>query len=552
MTDKIKKPKQKLELTWIGKDNRPRLEPRILLPDDEHSYHAAKRSPDGDCFDNKLIYGDNLLVLKSLEQDYTGKVKCIYIDPPYNTGNAFEHYDDGLEHSIWLCMMRDRLELLRTLLAEDGSLWISIDADESHYLKVMCDEIFGRKNFVDEVIWQRSYAPINLKKTLSRSHDAILVYSKNSEGFRLNKLPRSDAADARYKNPDNDLRGVWKSGDLSVGPAVEKQIYEITIPSGRKVMPSKGRCWVVSKDRLEEMILDNRIWFGKDGNNVPSVKRFLSEVKDGVVAMTVWTHQDVGHNQDAKREARMFNEDNVFATPKPERLMERIIHIATNEGDIVLDSFAGSGTTGAVAHKMKRKWIMVELGDHCYTHIVPRMKQVVDGTDKGGISESVGWERGGGFRAYKLAPSMLKKDDWGYWIINKEVYNPERLAEAMCKHMGFKYAPDDTHYWMQGYAHEASYIYVTTQTMVAEQLHALNELVGDRRSLLVCCSAFIGADDIYKNLTIKKIPDVVLAACEWARDDYSLRVNNLPVARREATPKTAQDDFFNPEDNNDE
>ena len=548
--DKIKKPKQKLELTWIGKDDRPRLEPRILLPDDKHSYHAATRSPDGDCFDNKLIYGDNLLVLKSLEQDYSGKVKCVYIDPPYNTGNAFEHYDDGVEHSIWLCMMRDRLELLRTLLAEDGSLWISIDADESHYLKVMCDEIFGRKNFVDEVIWQRAHAPINLKKTLSRSHDAILVYSKNSEGFRLNKLPRSDLTDARYKNPDRDPRGNWTSGDLSVGPAVEKQVYAITTPSGRKIMPSKGRCWVVSKDRLEEMILDNRIWFGKDGNNTPRIKRFLSEVKDGIVATTIWPHVAVGHNQDAKKEVKKFNNDSVFATPKPERLLERIIQLATNKGDLVLDSFAGSGTTGAVAHKMCRKWIMVELGDHCYTHIVPRMKQVIDGTDKGGISESVGWNYGGGFRAYKLAPSMLKKDDWGYWIINKEVYNPERLAEAMCKHMGFKYAPDSIHYWMQGHAHENSYIYVTTQTMVAEQLHALNEEVGEGRSLLVCCSAFMGAGDIYDNLTLAKIPEAVLAACEWARDDYSLRVNNLPVALREAVPKSAQDDFFNPEDDN--
>ncbi len=545
MTDKIKKPKQKLELTWIGKDKRPRLEPRILLPDDDHSHHAATRSPDGDCFDNKLIYGDNLLVLKSLEQDYSGKVKCIYIDPPYNTGNAFEHYDDGVEHSIWLCMMRDRLELLRTLLAEDGSLWISIDADESHYLKVMCDEIFGRKNFVDEVIWQRAHAPINLKKTLSRSHDAILVYSKNSEGFRLNKLPRSDLTDARYKNPDRDPRGNWTSGDLSVGPAVEKQVYAITTPSGRKIMPSKGRCWVVSKDRLEEMILDNRIWFGKDGNNTPRIKRFLSEVKDGIVATTIWPHVAVGHNQDAKKEVKKFNNDSVFATPKPERLLERIIQLATNKGDLVLDSFAGSGTTGAVAHKMCRKWIMVELGDHCYTHIVPRMKQVVDGTDDGGISKFVNWKGGGGFRAYKLAPSMLKKDDWGYWIIDMDLYNAHMLAEAMCKHMGFKYAPDSTHYWMQGHAHENSYIYVTTQTMEAEQLHVLNDAVGEGRSLLVCCLAFMGADDIYDNLTLAKIPKAVLKNCECGFDSYSLGIQGLPIT--EADLRT---DLFNEEEEN--
>ncbi|MCH9664783.1 MAG: site-specific DNA-methyltransferase, partial [Gammaproteobacteria bacterium] len=212
---------------------------------------------------------------------------------------------------------------------------------------------------------------------------------------------------------------------------------------------------------------------------------------------------------------------------------------------LVLDSFAGSGTTGAVAHKMKRKWIMVELGEHCYTHIVPRMKQVVDGTDDGGISKSVNWKGGGGFRAYELAPSMLKKDKRKQWIINKDVYNPERLAEAMCKHMGFKYAPDSTYYWMQGRAHETAYIYVTTQTMEAEQLHALNAEVGKGRSLLVCCSAFIGADDIYKNLTIKKIPDAVLKNCEWGCDSYSLGIQGLPIA--EADLKT---DLFNEEEKN--
>ena len=228
---------QKLELTWVGKyDEQKPLEPRILIESPEYSYGEVEtgvlpnRKP---WKGNMLIHGDNLLALKALEQDYAGQVKCIYIDPPYNTGNAFEHYDDGVEHSIWLSLMRERLVLLRTLLSDDGSIWISIDADESHYLKVLCDEIFGRKNFIDEVIWQRSYAPINLKKTLSRSHDTILVYAKNkSDKYELNRLPRSSEANDRYKNPDNDPRGVWQSDNFSVGPCVQEKVYEVVLPSG--------------------------------------------------------------------------------------------------------------------------------------------------------------------------------------------------------------------------------------------------------------------------------------------------------------------------------
>ena len=285
---------QKLELTWVGKyDEQQPLEPRILIENPEYSYGEVETGmlPNGKSWKgNMLIHGDNLLALKALEQDYAGQVKCIYIDPPYNTGNAFEHYDDGVEHSIWLSLMRERLVLLRNLLSDDGSIWISIDADESHYLKVLCDEIFGRKNFIDEVIWQRSYAPINLKKTLSRSHDTILVYAKNkSDKYELNKLPRSADANDRYKNPDNDPRGVWKSSDCTVGPVVAEKLYPITTPSGRVVYPSSGRCWLYTEERFREMCADNRIWFGPDGNSVPSVKKFLSEEKDGITAQTLRT-----------------------------------------------------------------------------------------------------------------------------------------------------------------------------------------------------------------------------------------------------------------------
>ncbi|ACS51329.1 site-specific DNA-methyltransferase [Bartonella grahamii] len=518
--------KQKLELNWIGKEKRPKLEPRILLEDLEKSYHASHQISSQDIFDNKLIFGDNLLTLKALEQEYMGKVKCIYIDPPYNTGNAFEHYEDGLEHSLWLSLMRDRLELLHHLLADDGSIWISIDDDEQAYLKVMMDEIFGRQNFINNIIWQKKYAPQNDTKWLSDNHDFIMVYAKDKMFWRPQLLPRSSDMDARYKNPDNDPRGPWKSGDLSVKRVTLKDIYEIITPSGRKVMPPNGRSWAMNEKKFFELLKDNRIWFGPTGSNVPSLKRFLSEVKNGTVSMTIWPYTEVGHNQDAKKEVKVFNSDNVFTTPKPERLMERIIQLATNPGDLILDSFAGSGTTGAVAHKMGRKWIMIELGEHCHTHIIPRLKQVIDGTDQGGISKSVNWQGGGGFRYYRLAPSLLQKDPWGQWIISRE-YNAAMLSEAMCKHMGFTYAPDENHYWMQGYSTETDYIYVTTSAMTHEQLRIMSEEVGSHRTLLICGTAFDTKSASFENLTLTKIPRAVLEKCEWGRDDYSLNVANL-------------------------
>lgn len=526
--------KQKLELVWVGKEKRARLEPRILIEDSAKSYHAAKRVSNDDIFDNMLIHGDNLLALKALEQECAGKVKCIYIDPPYNTGNAFEHYDDGIEHSLWLSLMRERLEVLRNLLSEDGSIWISIDADESHYLKVLCDEVFGRSNFIDEVIWQRSYAPINLKKTLSRSHDAILVYAKNqTPNFCLNKLPRSDDANARYKNPDNDPRGVWQSDNLSVGPVIEEKVYAIITPSGRSVLPPKGYCWRLTKERLAEYIADNRIWFGEDGNNTPRIKRFLSEVKDGVVAMTLWTHQEVGHNQDAKREIKALNLGSVFDTPKPERLIERILTLGSNKGDLVLDSFLGSGTTAAVAHKMGRRWIGIELGDHCDTHCAPRLKKVIDGEDQGGITKSANWQGGGGFRYYNLAPSLIKFDEWGNPVINKQ-FDEHMLVRALCKIEGFDFAPSPDTYWKQGKSTETDFIYITTQHLTAQMLTKLNEDVGQKNSLLICCGSFDGNAERYGNLTIKKIPKAILKKCEWNHDDYSLEIKNLPFA--EPTP----------------
>ena len=532
--------KQKLELTWIGKENRPKLEPRILLEDAAKSYHAKHRVTDGDIFDNQLIFGDNLLALKALEAEFAGKVKCVFIDPPYNTGSAFTHYDDGVEHSIWLSLMRDRLEIIQRLLSEDGSLWITIDDNEAHYLKVLCDEVFGRANFVANVVWQKKASPQANAIWLSDSHDNILVYANNKSIWRPKLLSRSDEAVARYKNPDNDKRGAWTSGDCTISltggqrgaqyakTGFSANIYEITTPSGRKVTSPSGTCWRFSKDKFQELVNENRIWFGEDGSNVPRYKRFLSDVQDGVVPTTWWDRKDVGDNQQAKREVTFFNSEQVFSTPKPESLIQRILEIATNPNDLVLDSFAGSGTTGAVAHKMGRRWIMIELGEHCHTHVIPRLQKVIDGEDKGGISEAVNWQGGGGFRYYKLAPSLLRQDAYGQWVINKE-YNAEMLAQALCKLEGFAYAPSDAHYWMHGYSTERDFIYVTTANLNHEQLQQLSDEVGAERSLLVLCTAFRGRGE-YPNLTVKKIPKQVLSRCEWGHDDYSLQVENLPKA----------------------
>ena len=523
--------KQKLELKWVGKENRPRLEPRILLEDPEKSYHAAHRVGEDDIFDNRLIFGDNLLALKALEQEFAGKVKCVFIDPPYNTGSAFEHYQDGLEHSIWLGLMRDRLELLKRLLSEDGSLWITIDDNEAHYLKVLCDEIFGRPNFVANVIWQKRIGPDN-RLPLGDAHDHILVFASNRAKFQANanRIPLSPKQIAQFKNPDNDPRGPWtSSSNFSAQGFRPNQMYKIKTPGGAEYSPPEGRCWVTVESEFKRLLAEGRMWFGQDGRGMPRKKTYLRE-QEGRMSWTWWPNDEVGNTQESKKEIiSLFGSDNVFDTPKPERLMQRIIHIATNPGDLVLDSFAGSGTTGAVAHKMGRRWIMVELGEHCHTHIIPRLKKVIDGEDKRGVSEAVGWQGGGGFRYFKLAPSLLETDKWGREVISK-AYNAEMLAEALCKLEGFTYAPSDAVYWQQGHSTERDFIYVTTQTLGPEQLQQLSEEVGPDQTLLVLCSAFRGNVDRRPNLTVKKIPNHIRARCEWGHDDYSLNVENLPKA----------------------
>ncbi|WP_292063664.1 site-specific DNA-methyltransferase [Brevundimonas sp. UBA7664] len=529
--------KTKLELTWIGKENRPRLEPRILIEEERLSHHATARR-DGDKFNNVLIRGDNLLGLKALEATHTGSVKCIYIDPPYNTGSAFTLYDDSVEHSLWLGLLRERVSVLHRLLSDDGSIWISIDDREGHYLKVLMDEIFGRANFVANVIWQKKFSAQNDAKWLSDVHEHILVYARNKEIWRPNRLPIATKTSTKRSNADDDARGAWISVDYTCNKNRQERprlYYPIKNPNtGEEVWPKETAVWRFSPETHAKNVEEGLVYWGKKGtNSVPRYKNFKAVEATDQVPTTLWLHEDVGNTQEAKKEAVASQPDQPFPTPKPERLIERILQIATNPGDLVLDSFAGSGTTGAVAHKMGRRWIMVELGDHCETHIVPRLNKVINGEDSGGITEAVSWKGGGGYRYYKLAPSLLEKDQFDNWVISKS-YNPAMLAEAMCKHFGFAYAPSDEHYWMHGHSSETDFIYVTTNSLTHEQLAAISDEVGPERTLLICCRAFQGGNaDAFGNLTIRKIPGAILDRCEWGKDDYSLKIEALPLIEDE-------------------
>jgi len=414
-------------LNWIGKE-------AVINHHRQVPYHLLRCDNSLSCGDadsgNLLVEGDNLLALKALLPYYAGQVKCIYIDPPYNTGNENWVYNDNVNspemkkwlgkvvgkegedltrNDKWLCMMYPRLCLLKEFLKEDGVIFVSIDDDEGHYLKALMDEIFGRNNFVANIIWQKKFSPQNDAKWLSDSHDHILLFAKNKERWRPNLLNRTAEMDNRYKNPDNDPRGVWASSDMTVKTYSAEYDFPITTPSGKEVLPTNGRCWFTSKDNIQKLIDDHRIWFGKKGNNVPRIKTFLSEVKDGITPMTVWLHSEVGHNQEAKQELKKIlgqDAENIFDTPKPIRLLERIIQLSTDENDIVLDSFAGSGTTGHTIFKMNkqdngnRKFILVEMETEiCKKITYNRLKSAINGYT---YNDTKVEGLGGGFRYCKL------------------------------------------------------------------------------------------------------------------------------------------------------
>ena len=327
------------------------------------------------------------------------------------------------------------------------------------------------------------------------------------------------------------------SSDYTAQGFRPNQMYKITTPGGANYTPPEGVCWKNVEEVFLALKAEGRMWFGNNGRGMPRRKTYLSE-SEGNTAWTWWPNSEVGHTQESKKESNaLFGSANAFDTPKPERLLERIIHLTSDLGDLILDSFAGSGTTGAVAHKMGRRWIMVELEETCHTHIVPRLKKVIDGEDAGGITKTVNWKGGGGFRYYRLGPSLIVEDEWGNPVINSE-FNAAMLAEAMCKLEGFEYAPSEDVYWIQGKSTETDFLYVTTQFMSRDMLNRLSDEVGPERSLLICCSAFRCDPTQFPNLTIKKIPKAVLKKCEWGHDDYSLEIKNLPKAPPEPEEQT--------------
>lgn len=553
------KAKNKLELTWIGKENRAKLEPRILIEDPERSYHASHRISENDFFDNRLIYGDNLLALKSIEQELTGRIKCVYIDPPFNTGQMFDHYDDGIEHSLWLSQMRSRFEILHRLLSTDGSLFVHLNDEELDYCRVILDEVFGRSNFLNRITIEArapsAFSTVNAG--VFKAAEYLLWYAKDKERFEDRPVRTKRAPDYAYnkwlENPDDPYQ-KWRFKPLLTAyedspPSRSRRPDSLLEHFNRFIIENANRiCRLasISDSGAGQTIVEGKIRslqqpgeiirieregdlddvFIVDGQQILFYGKNVSII-DGIAEATapltnIWT--DIAWEGIANEGGVTFKKGK-----KPERLIHRCISLATLPGDTVLDSFAGSGTTGAVAHKMGRRWIMVELGEHCKTHIVPRLKNVIDGNDPGGVTKTVDWKGGGGFRYFKLGPTLIVNDEWGNPVINPD-FNAAMLAEAMCKLEGFTFDPDPDTYWQQGYSSETDFIYVTTQFMSNEMLTKMSEDVGPNRSLLICCSAFRADVNRYDNLNVKKIPKAVLRKCEWGHDDYSLEVANLPDA----------------------
>ena len=514
----------KLELTWIGKEDEPlAIEPRLLLDTPEYSFGDVETGtlPNGKPWPgNMLIHGDNLLALRALEENFKGAVKCIYIDPPYNTGNAFEHYDDSVEHSLWLSLMQRRIQLLYDLLAKDGVLFINLDENEHAYCKIICDEIFGRSNYIGDLIWQKRKGGGNDSRYIAIDHDYILVYAKNKskEVHPRWYVSQSEEYQKRYKEIDeNGNRYFW---DTVARNGLKNSIpVTIKCPDGTVLKINSQKSQATIEDGLKDGTV--RLTRSKKGWTLHH-RVYMS---GNQVLRSILT--DVGTNKSAGDESVILFGKNPFDYPKPEALIDKILELTTKPGDLVLDSFLGSGTTAAVAHKMGRRWIGVELGDHAYTHCAVRMKKVIEG-EQGGISKSHNWQGGGGFKFYELAPSLLNKDKYGNLVINKD-YNADMLAAAMAKHQGFTFSPDAELYWKQGRSSEHDFIFTTTQLITAEMLETIHDQLGENESLLICCTKFQPeCRDKYSNITIKKIPKVLLDTCEFDHDDYSLNIVSVP------------------------
>ena len=548
--------KTKLELTWIGHDEAPQPEPRILLEDSTWSHHAKSRTGQSDQFENAVILADNLLALKALESELTGQVKCIYIDPPYNARAATPDYDDNLEHSLWLSMMRDRLVILwRLLTKQNGVLLISINDDEGHYLKVLCDQLFGRDKFVASLVWNYEGNTDNQAKIINY-HEYILVYSTTGEvdppGVfdpsipENSKLFRPEIRNTVVKNgPKNPPKPVllprgfpaaFNNGIIRASAVTYPRYAEdLVVEDGKLSSPVVATSGWSARELLEDFIASGfRAVVDTKGQQTVFELR-----PSGAIEAVKKRIQEKGHFTSVLRGLGTTNQMRIllekigvkFAYPKPVNLIAHLVAAFSGPNDLVLDSFAGSGTTGHAVLQLNRttgssrRFILVEqVPETMFRVTIPRLRAVVDGSPKADLPPC-----GGGFRFLRLAPSMLEKDKYGRWVVSKQ-YNPVMLAEAMCKHEGFKFAPSDVVYWQQGQSTERDFIYVTTQTLAREQLAQLSEEVGPDRSLLVCCAAFRANPDEFPNLTLKKIPHAVLHRCEWGRDDYSLAVSELPEA----------------------
>ena len=568
MTEKL----TRLELTWPGKEDRFNPEPRILLEDKEKSFSYEPDITSGGLFeeqkvkptyDNMLIHGDNLLALKALEQDYTGKIKCIYIDPPYNTGNAFEHYDDGLEHSIWLSLMRDRLEILRRFLAEDGFFCCEIDDSEGQYLKVLLDEIFGRNNYLTTIYVQVRYADKTLKQDMDfhKQIEQIHIYRKNYGakpnlniveksfekynfyiretgigeeitlgGKRVIKFRPSDYEIYQDEGSEDGRKEIWASGTILDGNSSGRFFRDYL--TGRYQTDGYGilyKVYGIGDDKF-----DFRYFTGPKKEGATKGKYYqgvpLEQINNPDFQQTspIENFIDLAG---AFGNCRLEGGVDFRGGKKPEILLQKILMHFSNPGDLVLDSFLGSGTTAAVAHKMGRRWIGIEMGDQAYTHCLPRLQNVITGNDSTGVTKSTGWLCGGGFKFYELASSLIIKDKYGQQIISDK-YNADMLAEAMCKVLGYHYKPDTEKYWKQGYSSEKSFIYTTTMAMQETSLEKIASEIGDN-NLLICCSAFIGNSSAYPNITVKKIPSAILKKCEWGREGYPLNLKDYHPSEAE-------------------
>lgn len=573
---------QRLELTWIGKGKEPKIEPRILLHDPSKDYGDPNT-------ENMLIHGDNLLALKALEQQYTGKVKCIYIDPPYNTGAAFEHYDDNLEHSIWLKLMKSRLEILKNLLAPEGAICVQIDNVEMAYLKVLMDEVFTRKNHINTISVKTKVAGVsgsNLGKSLQDNVEYILLYTKDLESFKLNVVPQKKQELMDYIQSYEDQGKSWKY--TTVLKRIDDGDFVKEFPAGNgdmiKLYKHENFEFVsvnqIAKDEFDgntkkayytyidkilrttnaqtsirtKVIEETKEFGGKGmfsieyipikGKNAGKLTRFyykdnnlVAWLKDVVDTdgKLIYKLDNSGNLWDDIQYNNLTKEGNVqFPNgKKPESLVGRIIEMLSVDGDIVLDSFLGSGTTSATAHKLNRKWIGIELGEHCYTHCIPRLNAVIDGTDNGGITKDVNWQGGGGYKFYELAPSLIEKDKYGNPVISSQ-YNSNMLIAAVAKLNGYNYAPDSEVFWKQGYSQDNSYIYVTTNYIDSKMLDSISSDLGTMETLLICAPAFdVGLDKRYDNIQVKKIPQSVLDKCEYGVDNYNLNVVDIPIIDEE-------------------